>query len=161
MFVLTPYRLLFTNLLPSGNLPYTTTTASLTAHFTPLLPFTTRHLTSKEAPHKSKGYAFLEFPSYDRMSTCLQMFHHSVFDDGLSPARKINVELTAGGGGKKSGVRSERLKVKNERLNERRARKIAKDDEERKKKGGGVKTEESGEVAEGGVHPSRRSRVAL
>ena len=28
------------------------------------------------------------------MKTCLQLFHHSTFDDGLSPARKVNVELT-------------------------------------------------------------------
>jgi nucleolar protein 6 len=110
--------------------------------------------------NKSKGYAFLEFPSYDRMSTCLQMYHHSVFDDGKSPARKINVELTAGGGGGKSGVRKERLKVKNERLNDRRERKVEKDREEKRLKGEkeGGKGAEQG-ASEEGIHPSRRTRV--
>jgi hypothetical protein len=28
------------------------------------------------------------------MKTCLKLFHHSMFDDGLSAPRKINVELT-------------------------------------------------------------------
>lgn len=28
------------------------------------------------------------------MQTCLKLYHHSSFDDGKSPARKINVELT-------------------------------------------------------------------
>ena len=79
-----------------GNLPYTTTTDSLTAHFRTLLPFRTRHLTAK-GTDRSKGYAFLEFDSYDRMETCLKMFHHSLFDDGVNGEvgkRRINVELT-------------------------------------------------------------------
>jgi nucleolar protein 6 len=36
----------------------------------------------------------VEFEGYDHMKTCLKVFHHSMFNDGLSPARKINVELT-------------------------------------------------------------------
>jgi nucleolar protein 6 len=53
-----------------------------------------RALTQKDNPTKSKGIAFVEFEGYDHMKTCLKLFHHSMFDDGLSPARKINVELT-------------------------------------------------------------------
>jgi nucleolar protein 6 len=48
----------------------------------------------KDDPTKSKGYAFLEFDGYDHMKTCLKLFHHSMFDDGISLARKISVELT-------------------------------------------------------------------
>lgn len=36
----------------------------------------------------------MEFEGYDHMKTCLKLFHHSMFDDGLSAPRKINVELT-------------------------------------------------------------------
>ena len=97
------------------------------------------------------------------MSTCLEMFHHSMFDDGLSPARKINVELTAGGGGKKSVVRKDRLKVKNDRLNERRQRKVERDLEKKKTDGGGKEGENREGGGEGekerGIHPSRRGRV--
>ena len=28
------------------------------------------------------------------MKTCLKLYHHSIFDDGKYPPRKINVELT-------------------------------------------------------------------
>lgn len=57
-------------------------------------PTSIRNITEKENPAKSKGYAFVEFEGYDHMKTCLKLFHHSTFDDGLSPPRKINVELT-------------------------------------------------------------------
>lgn len=36
----------------------------------------------------------MDFDHYDRMKTCLKLYHHSNFDDGVSSARKINVELT-------------------------------------------------------------------
>lgn len=36
----------------------------------------------------------MDFDNYDRMKTCLKLYHHSNFDDGVSSARKINVELT-------------------------------------------------------------------
>ena len=77
----------------SGNLPFTATTDVVTQHFASLRPRSIRHRTVLETG-KSKGFAFLEFDGYDRMKTCLQLFHHSTFDDGLSPPRKINVELT-------------------------------------------------------------------
>lgn len=127
-----------------GNLPYTTTDASLQAHFKKLAPFTLRHRTDP-ATSKSKGFAFLEFENYDRMKTCLKLYHHSMFDpddatgdievadEGAElttksapkkkskAARRINVELTAGGGGK-NAARKEKIKVKNNRLGEQRTR---------------------------------------
>jgi nucleolar protein 6 len=84
----------FIILIRLGNLPYTATTASISKHFASLKPASIRHITHKDQPSKSKGYAFLEFDGYDRMKTCLKLHHQSTFDDGLSAARKINVELT-------------------------------------------------------------------
>jgi nucleolar protein 6 len=78
----------------AGNLPYSATAASLQKHFASVKPKSVRHPTEKDNPQKSKGYAFIEFEGYDHMKTCLKLFHHSMFDDGVSPPRKINVELT-------------------------------------------------------------------
>jgi len=77
-----------------GNLPFSATTDSITKHFAAMKPKSVRHLTQKDNPTKSKGYAFVEFEGYDHMKTCLKLMHHSNFDDGISPPRKINVELT-------------------------------------------------------------------
>ena len=76
-----------------GNLPFTATDDSIAKHFAKVHPKSIRHRTDKEKG-KSKGFAFLEFEGYDRMKTCLKLYHHSDFDDGESPARRLNVELT-------------------------------------------------------------------
>lgn len=179
-----------------GNLPYTATDASITAHFKSLQPFVLRHRTDPKTG-KSKGFAFLEFEGYDRMKTCLKLYHHSMFDpdktsmdddkdaeagDGVGAgekkpskkARRINVELTAGGGGKAEG-RKEKIRVKNQRLGEQRQRRAEVERKEREKKAAeedvhGVKVgkkgerakkveQKGGEVMEG-VHPSRLARIA-
>ncbi|KAK4950170.1 hypothetical protein LTR10_011148 [Elasticomyces elasticus] len=135
-----------------GNLPYSTTDASLTAHFKKLQPFILRHRTDPTTG-KSKGFAFLEFEQFDRMETCIKKYHHSIFDPadykgdrvemaepgmaaagavnsntlGLGPkakksrARQINVELTAGGGGK-SESRTSKIRDKNITLEEERVK---------------------------------------
>lgn len=72
-----------------GNLPYTATADSLTAHFAALQPTSVRLLTERDDPKKSRGIAFVEFDRFDRMKTCLEKFHHTEFE-----GRKINVELT-------------------------------------------------------------------
>ena len=80
------------------------------------------------------------------MKTCLKLYHHSNFDDGQSPARRLNVELTyallsllsqpqarvewhhvltltsVGGGGAKSKDRKAKLRLKNVKLTEERQR---------------------------------------
>lgn len=56
-------------------------------------PKSIRHRKEKDTGI-SKGFAFLEFEGYDRMKTCLKLYHQSNFEDGESPARKLNVELT-------------------------------------------------------------------
>ncbi len=77
----------------SGNLPYTATDEAISKHFVKLNPKSIRHRKEKDTG-KSKGFAFLEFEGYDRMKTCLKLYHRSDFEDGVSPARKLNVELT-------------------------------------------------------------------
>ena len=62
-------------------------------HFAKISPESIRHRKEKHIG-RSKGFAFLEFSGYDRMKTCLTAYHLSIFDDGESPARKLNVELT-------------------------------------------------------------------
>lgn len=85
------------------------------------------------------------------MKTCLKLFHHSNFDDGLSAPRKINVELTAGGGGK-TKHRTEKIEEKNQKLNEQRIRRMH--EEEKAKL---VKRDAA--IDHNAVHPSRRARV--
>ena len=76
-----------------GNLPFTATEPSVRKHFTTVQPTSIRHRLDRQTG-KSRGFAFLEFEAYDRMKTCLKLYHHSSFDDGQSPSRKLNVELT-------------------------------------------------------------------
>ncbi|KAL2161307.1 hypothetical protein VTH06DRAFT_8527 [Thermothelomyces fergusii] len=143
-----------------GNLPYTATADSVRAHFSTLQPTSVRLLTRRDDPAKSRGIAFVEFGSYDRMKTCLQKFHHTLFDDGKSPPRRINVELTAGGGGK-TATRLEKIKQKNAKLNEERAQRMKKEEAAKQEKGPAAtaddKTQEQRE--EEAIHPSRRGRV--
>lgn len=156
----------------AGNLPYTATDETIRKHFSALLPFQIRNNTDKKTT-KSKGFAFLEFEQYDRMKTCLKLYHHTQFDDGKSPARKINVELTAGGGGK-SENRQKKLKEKNERLRDQRRRRM--EHEEKQKQRSEKKKQKNSEenhdatpvnggdngadASHDGIHPSRRAMLA-
>lgn len=175
-----------------GNLPFSTTTAQITSHFRKLTPTSIRHPTDK-ATGKSKGYAFLEFDNYSSMKTCLKVYHHSLFDpertsklpdsafdeNGLEivkpgqenrrgSGRRINVELTAGGGGK-SEDRKEKIRLKNTRLEEQRDRRREaemKAEKAKSKKNRGVSDANATEIQEkeddgrGAIHPSRLKRVA-
>lgn len=136
-----------------GNLPFSATVASITAHFAAVHPVSVRNLTQKDDPTKSKGCAFVEFEGYDHMKTCLKTYHHSEFDDGKSAARKINVELTAGGGGN-TKVRKGKIAEKNEKLTEQRTRRIGEEEKQKLVKRGVTEEDQSG------IHPSRRARVA-
>jgi nucleolar protein 6 len=108
------------------------------------------------APTKAKGYAFLEFASYDHMKTCLKLLHHSMFDDGISPPRKISVELTAGGGGNTKD-RKDKIRAKNEKLNEERQRRIHEEAKAKAEKRDGGAT--AADADTNSIHPSRRARV--
>lgn len=61
----------------------------------------------------SKGCAFLEFKKNESVQKALR-FHHTLFE-----GRIINVELTAGGGGK-GEKRREKIESKNKKLDEER-----------------------------------------
>ncbi|TAQ88193.1 hypothetical protein B7494_g3509 [Chlorociboria aeruginascens] len=135
-----------------GNLPFSATTESIQKHFASVKPKSVRHLTQKDEPTKSKGAAFVEFHGYDSMKTCLKLFHHSTFDDGVSPPRKINVELSAGGGGNSKDRRS-KIDSKNRKLNKERSQRIQ---EEQK-----AKSAKSGASIDESIHPSRRGLVPV
>jgi nucleolar protein 6 len=111
------------------------------------------------------------------MKTCLKLFHHSMFDDGLSAPRKINVELTyvplfspsaggirigtnigyrAGGGGNTKDRRA-KIQGKNLKLNEERFRRIQEEEKAKLAKA----TEGGKTIDESAIHPSRRGRVPV
>lgn len=148
----------------AGNLPFTATEADIKAHFSSLHPTSIRLLTERDNPTKSRGIAFVEFDNYSHMKTCLAKFHHTEFTDARGSTRRINVELTAGGGGKAES-RMVKVAEKNQRLNEQRARRIEKEEQEKLEKA--TTKQEVGEKKaaledtreEQFVHPSRRAHV--
>ncbi|KAI0778433.1 hypothetical protein BD413DRAFT_465306 [Trametes elegans] len=101
-----------------GNLRYTTTKETVEKHFSKCdPPPTVRLMTPKPSanakPNRSKGFAFVEFSHKNALQQGLKL--HQTELDG----RKINVELTAGGGGK-SEQRLEKVKKRNKELHEQR-----------------------------------------
>jgi nucleolar protein 6 len=92
-----------------GNLTFDTTEADLQTFFGDCKPSSVRLITDK-ATRKPKGFAFVEFTGSKNLEIALQK------DKAKLKGRKVNIELTAGGGGSKSAVRKERIKSKNEKL---------------------------------------------
>lgn len=120
-----------------GNLPYDIQQAELVAHFKNANPDRIRI-------RKEKGIAFLEFDNegkeiQSKMDHALGMHHLMI------RKRKINVELTVGGGGN-SDNRTQKLKEKNEKLEEERRKKTKKEEPK-------VKAEA------GGMHPARAAML--
>ncbi|KAJ8586539.1 hypothetical protein M405DRAFT_743448 [Rhizopogon salebrosus TDB-379] len=111
-----------------GNLKYITTIEAIQAHFAACdPPPTVRLLAPKPAANKpsskpvikSKGCAFLEFKHRNALQQGLKL-HHSSLD-----GRQINVELTAGGGGK-GEARLSKLKERNKELESQRHKRLQK-----------------------------------
>ncbi|ODV87085.1 hypothetical protein CANARDRAFT_194985 [[Candida] arabinofermentans NRRL YB-2248] len=129
-----------------GNLPYGITESDLKLHFKASKPDLIRH-------RIEKGFAFLEF-NHDgddiqaRIDSALKL-HHSLLNN-----RKINVELTAGGGGN-SNDRLTKIKEKNEKLMEERKARILKEEDKLRDK----RLKEAQLPTEGGVHPSRLNLI--
>ncbi|KAG9092567.1 hypothetical protein FS749_015613 [Ceratobasidium sp. UAMH 11750] len=106
-----------------GNLPYTISKEQILEHFQECKPPPSiRLLTSKPRSGKaqtavqaakSKGCAFLEFSSHGAMQLAIRKHHTELV------GRRINVELTAGGGGN-SDQRKEKLRLRNRTLDEQR-----------------------------------------
>lgn len=115
-----------------GNLKYTTTKEAIQAHFAQCdPPPTVRLMTPKPSAtgrpvNKSKGFAFLEFSEKSGLQQALKL-HQSQLE-----GRMINVELTAGGGGK-SEARLAKVRERNKELHEQRKKKLEKG--KRKKQG--------------------------
>ncbi|KAK0208858.1 hypothetical protein DFS33DRAFT_1380344 [Desarmillaria ectypa] len=108
----------------SGNLKYTTSLDTIKAHFAACdPPPSVRLLTPKTTPGKmatkSKGCAFLEFTHRNALQQALKL-HQSQLD-----GRLINVELTAGGGGK-GETRIQKVKDRNRELHGQRKEKLEK-----------------------------------
>lgn len=128
-----------------GNLPYDTTEADLMGHFRSSEPSRIRLRTDK-------GIAFIEFDQdtaevRSKMDIALSR-HHSTLKH-----RKINVELTVGGGGN-STVRVAKLQEKNLKLEEERRTRI-----EDGKKEAAVKRAKTDELNASGIHPDRANLV--
>ncbi|KAJ3555219.1 hypothetical protein NM688_g2703 [Phlebia brevispora] len=108
-----------------GNLKYSTTKEAVEAHFSSCDPpptvrlMTPKSSTNGKATSKSKGYAFLEFTNKLGLQQALKL-HQSELH-----GRMINVELTAGGGGKGEG-RLKKLKERNKELYEQRKKRLEK-----------------------------------
>ncbi|TWU74628.1 hypothetical protein ED733_002347 [Metarhizium rileyi] len=131
-----------------GNLPFTATSESIKAHFASLKPMSVRCLKNKDDDRPCRGIAFVEFANVWTMRTCLDKFHHSEFE-----GRRINIELTAGGGGG-TKFRRDKIRDKNKKLDENRSRRIEKEKAAKGVSAGGASREESS----GGIHPSRLAR---
>lgn len=100
----------------------------------------------------SKGCAFVEFSNAASLQKALR-FHHTIFR-----GRQINVELTAGGGGK-SERRKEKIKAKNADLDKERRKifeKYVKPEAEAHKR----KQSERSEQAPDQSKPDRTTRPA-
>lgn len=80
---------------------------------------TTKPTRAGQAP-KSRGIAFLEVPTSENMQAALKL-HHTTLN-----SRRINVELTAGGGGK-SDSRVGKIKERNERVDVQRVKRAEKE----------------------------------
>lgn len=95
-----------------------------------------RLLTDKSTG-KSRGIAFLELASGAELQSALKQ-HHSILN-----GKRINVELTAGGGGKSDG-RKEKLRQRNERVSTQREKR-EKEAKEKEAKAKAAKREGAGE----------------
>ena len=167
-----------------GNLPYNATAAQVKSHFIKIADgIKSIRLPTDKQTGKGKGFAFLEFDGFDKMKTCLKLYHHSIFDPSVETedkeakpgqketgkGRRINVDLTVGGGGA-GKERKEKIHAKNRKLEEQRERAHLKEKElaaQEGKKEKKITTGANGVVPHkeevedrGAIHPSRLNRVA-
>lgn len=115
----------------AGNLPFRTTEKQVKELFSSqnITTASVRMPTDKKTK-KPKGFAFVEFPDAESLRKALYL-HHTDFN-----GRRVNVELTAGGGGN-SETRQKKIKAKNEALTEEREKYKAKREEEEENGGNG------------------------
>lgn len=94
-----------------GNISFDTSKDDIMRLFKECNPISVRFPVDKNSK-KAKGFAFVEFKTSRSLEMALELQHKKL------NGRKINVELTAGGGGSKSRVRAKRIEEKNLRLRE-------------------------------------------
>lgn len=146
-----------------GNLSFKTTKEDIEAHIKPtgVTPLAIR-LQTDPVTKKPKGFAFMDLPNFQSLDKILNLHHSSL------SGRKINVELTAGGGGSgekrkaKIAKKNEKLDVERETAQKTRreadAKKVrsaknltgAEQEDQKKKK----------EIDMNDVNPARRKRIA-
>lgn len=116
-----------------GNLSFRTTVEDVQAHIEPtgVVPTAVR-LQTDPVTKKPKGFAFVDLPDFMSLDKVLNLHHTSL------GGRKINVELTAGGGGSGESRRA-KIAKKNEKLEVERetAQKTRRDAEAKKARAGG------------------------
>lgn len=107
------------------------------------MPPTQIRIPTKKGTSAPQGFAFLEFDSSTALEKALRCHHTMLLK------RKINVELTAGGGGRGEN-RMGKIRKRNEGLEVERKRRV---DEEKVEKG------KKGENSTVGIHPDRLKRM--
>lgn len=96
-----------------GQIGWRTKLSDIEEFFAAMHPVAIRFPTDPKT-QKPKGYAFVEFETSEQLRRALLLHHCEL------AGRRINVELTAGGGGAQSEVRKEKLQKKNEALTQER-----------------------------------------
>lgn len=147
-----------------GNLSFKTTIEDLQAHIKPtgVTPQGVR-LQTDPVTKKPKGFAFIDLANAQALDKVLNLHHSSL------AGRRINVELTAGGGG--SGEkRKAKIAKKNEKLDVERetAQKTKREAEAKKAKVRGPRPDSKAvkddkqkrETEMNDVNPARRKRIA-
>ncbi|CAG9318743.1 unnamed protein product [Blepharisma stoltei] len=107
-----------------GNLPFDLTENDLKEFFSPIEDIQIRMRHNKEG--KFRGFAFAECTNNDQFQKLLRMHHLEL------KGRKVNIEMSAGGGGK-SEARKQKIKKVNEKITKFR-KTIFKGSSEHKKK---------------------------
>jgi nucleolar protein 6 len=137
-----------------GNLPFKTTDEDINTHFKNCKPTSIRLRTDK-------GCAFIEYKHEDPKESKRLMDIALRLHKSLLGGRKINVELTAGGGGN-SKDRVEKIKAKNEKLEQERLTRLqAEKDKKAKADAEKAKVDGKEQTVEGGVHPDRAKMLGL
>lgn len=99
-----------------GQLPFNVTKQDIQTHFIQAGEIQVRMLTNK-SDGKFRGMAFIELENDEALGAALSR-HHT-----LIKGRRINVELTASGGGTKSTLRKERIEKMREKQKEKQSEK--------------------------------------
>lgn len=135
-------------LLFVGNLPYDVSEEEIRKHFEPTV-------ISQIRIRSDKGIAFLEFSGDD---ASVRLYHALKFHHSRLRNRKINVELTAGGGGN-TKARLAKLREKNETIQKELAESKAGNTSSQKKESSKETRESSAAKSHSNVHPDRLKNI--